>query len=168
MKEKLRELPIAIQKQVIIRYGAAAVSLILLVVSLLIAEDPYLPISLALICVFFLFSASQLLYLALSGHLIEISGECIKVERTPIRRRPKALYLQIESQVVRLQITGKQRDVDAGDQVTVYVSDNAPVYENEGCQQLSGYLAISIQRGYELQRHRVRRSEGWPRRLKSV
>ena len=40
MKEKLRELPIAIQKQVIIRYGAAAVSLILLVVSLLMAEDP--------------------------------------------------------------------------------------------------------------------------------
>lgn len=151
MKEKLRELPIVIQKQVIIRYGAAAVSLILLVVSLLMAEDPYLPISLALICVFFVFSASQLLYLALSGHLIEISGECIKVERTPIRRRPKALYLQIESQVVRLQITGKQRVVDAGDQVTVYVSDNAPVYENEGCQQLSGYLAISIQRGHELQ-----------------
>lgn len=151
MKEKLRELPIAIQKLVIIRYGAAAVSLILLVVSLLMAEDPYLPLSLALICVFFLFSASQLLYLALSGHLIEISGECIKVERIPIRRRPKALYLQIEPQVVRLQITSMQRDVGVGDQVTVYVSDNAPVYENDGCQQLSGYLAISIQRGHELQ-----------------
>lgn len=68
MKEKLRELPIVIQKQVIIRYGAAAVSLILLVISLLMAEDPYLPISLALICVFFLFGASQLLYLAFSGH----------------------------------------------------------------------------------------------------
>ena len=59
--------------------------------------------------------------------------------------------MKVETQVVRLQITGKQRDDDAGDQVTVYVSDNAPVYENEGCQQLSGYLAISIQRGYELQ-----------------
>lgn len=151
MKEKLRELPIAIQKQVIIRYGAAAVSLILLVVSLLMAEDPYLSLSLALICVFFLFSASQLLYLALSGHLIEISGECIKVERTPIRRRLKTIYLKVETQVVRLQITGKQRDVDAGDQVTVYVSDNAPIYENEGYQQLSSYLAISIQRGRELQ-----------------
>lgn len=151
MKEKLKGLPMAIQKQVIIRYGAAAVSLILLVISLLMAEDPYLPLSLALIFAFFLFSASQLLYLALSSHLIEISGECIRLERTPIRRRPKALYLQVEAQVVRLQITGKQRDVDAGDQVTVYVSDNAPVYENEGCQQLSGYLAISIQRGYELQ-----------------
>lgn len=151
MKEKLKGLPMAIRKQVIIRYGAAAVSLILLVISLLMAEDPYLPLSLALIFAFFLFSASQLLYLALSSHLIEISGECIRLERTPIRRRPKALYLQVEAQVVRLQITGKQRDVDAGDQVTVYVSDNAPVYENEGCQQLSGYLAISIQRGYELQ-----------------
>lgn len=151
MKEKLRELPIAIQKQVIIRYGAAAVSLILLVVSLLIAEDPYLPISLALICVFFLFSASQLLYLAFSGHLIEISGECIKVERTPIRRRPKTIYLKVETQVVRLQITGKQRDIEPGDLVTVYASDSAPVYENEGYQQLGGYLAISIQRGHELQ-----------------
>ena len=63
MKEKLRELPIAIQKQVIIRYGAAAVSLILLVVSLLMAEDPYLPLSLALICVFFLFSALSLIHI---------------------------------------------------------------------------------------------------------
>lgn len=151
MKEKLRELPMAIQKQVIIRYGAAAVSLILLVISLPMAEDPYLPLSLALIFAFFLFSASQLLYLALSGHLIEISGECIRLERTPIRRRLKALYLQVETQVVRIQITGKQRDAEPGELVTVYASDSAPVYENEGCQQLSGYLAISIQRGYELQ-----------------
>ena len=151
MKEKLKGLPMTIQKQVIIRYGAAAVSLILLVISLLMAENPYLPLSLALIFAFFLFSASHLLYLALSGHLVEISGECIKVERTPIRRRLKVLYLQVETQVGRLQSTGTQRDVDAGDQVTVYVSDNAPVYENEGCQQLSGCLAISIQRGHELQ-----------------
>lgn len=151
MKEKLRELPVAIQKQVIIRYGAAAVSLILLVISLLMAEDPYLPLSLALIFAFFLFSASQLLYLALSGHLIEISGECIRLERIPIRRRLKALYLQVETQVVRLQITGKQRDVGVGDLVTVYASDSAPVYENEGYQQLGGYLAINIQRGRESQ-----------------
>ena len=151
MKGKLKGLPMAIQKQVIIRYGAAAVSLILLVLSLLMAEDPYLPLSLALIFAFFLFSASQLLYLALSGHLIEISGECIRLERTPIRRRPKALYLQVETQVVRLQITGTLRNAEPGDLVTVYASDSAPVYENEGCQQLSGYLAISIQRGHELQ-----------------
>ena len=128
MKGKLKGLPMAIQKQVIIRYGAAAVSLILLVLSLLMAEDPYLPLSLALIFAFFLFSASQLLYLALSGHLIEISGECIRLERTPIRRRPKALYLQVETQVVRLQITGTLRNAEPGDLVTVYASDSAPVY----------------------------------------
>lgn len=151
MKEKLKGLPMTIQKQVIIRYGAAAVSLILLVISLLMAENPYLPLSLALIFAFFLFSASHLLYLALSGHLVEISGECIRLERTPIRRRLKALYLQVETQVVRFQITGKLRDVEPGDLVTVYASDSAPVYENEGYQQLSSYLAINIQRGRELQ-----------------
>lgn len=151
MKEKLKELPMAIQKQVIIRYGAAAVSLILLVISLLMAEDPYLPLSLALIFAFFLFSASQLLYLALAGHLVDICGECTRIERTPIRRRLKAIYLQVGTQVVRLQITGKQRDVEPGDLVTVYASGSAPVYESEGYQQLGGYLAINIQRGCESQ-----------------
>ena len=141
----------AIQKQVIIRYGAAVVSLILLVISLPMAEDLYLPLSLALIFAFFLFSASQLLYLALSSHLIEISGECVRLERTTIRRRLKALYLQVGTHVVRLQLTGKQRDAEPGDLVTVYTSDSVPVYENEGYQQLGGYLAINIQRGRESQ-----------------
>ena len=48
---------------------------------------------------------------------------------------------------VKVQILGKLRNVDAGDTVVVYVSDNTPVYESEGWQQLSTYWAIDILKG---------------------
>ena len=147
MREKIEKISPSLQKQIIIRYGAAAVSLLLLVVSLLLAGSLYLSFSLLILFFFWGFSASQLLHKAITDQIVVIRGHCTRVEKTPVRRRIKTLYLRSDPHIVKIQITGKLRNIDKGDIVTVYAADNAPVYENEGCQQLSAYLAIDISKG---------------------
>ena len=149
MKEKFKKIPQALQKQIIIKYGAALVSLLLMTVSLLLERNLYLPLSFLIFFAFFGFSASQLLYRSAAGQFIMICGQCIRLERTPIRRYIRTLYLWADPHTVKVQIAGKLRNINVGDAVAIYVSDNTPVYESEGYQQLSTYLAIDIFEGSE-------------------
>lgn len=150
MREKSEKISPALQKEIIIRYGAVAVSLLLLVISLLLEGSLYLSCSLLALFVFWGFSASQLLHKVITGQIVAIRGHCTRVEKTPVRRRIKTLYLRSDPHIVKIQITGKLRNIDKGDIVTVYAANNAPVYENEGCQQLSAYLAIDISKGSDV------------------
>ena len=93
------------------------------------------------------FSALQLLYRAVTDQIVVIRGHCTGLEKTPMRRRIKTLYLWSDPHTVKIQIAGKLRNVDEGDIITVYTATGTPVYENEGCQQLSTYLAIDILKG---------------------
>ena len=140
MREKFEKIPPPLQKQIIMRCGAALVSLLLMVVSLLLEGNLYLSLSVLLFFAFYGFSALQLLYRAVTDQIVVIRGHCTGLEKTPMRRRIKTLYLKI-------QIAGRLRNVDEGDIITVYTATGTPVYENEGCQQLSTYLAIDILKG---------------------
>ena len=111
MRENFEKIPPPLQKQIIMRCGAALVSLLLMVVSLLLEGNLYLSLSVLLFFTFYGFSALQLLYRAVTDQIVVI------------------------------------RNVDEGDIITVYTATGTPVYENEGCQQLSTYLAIDILKG---------------------
>lgn len=147
MREKFEKIPPPLQKQIIIRCGAALVSLLLMVVSLLLEGNLYLSLSVLLFFAFYGFSALQLLYRAVTDQIVVIRGRCTGLEKTPIRRRIKTIYLWSDPHTVKIQLAGRLRNVDEGDIITVYTATGTPVYENEGCQQLSTYLAIDILKG---------------------
>ena len=147
MREKFEKFPPPLQKQIIMRCGATLVSLLLMVVSLLLEGNLYLSLSVLLFFAFYGFSALQLLYRAVTDQIVVIRGHCTGLEKTPMRRRIKTLYLWSDPHAVKIQIAGRLRNVDEGDIITVYTATGTPVYENEGYQQLSTYLAIDILKG---------------------
>ena len=104
-------------------------------------------LSVLLFFAFYGFSALQLLYRAVTDQIVVIRGHCTGLEKTPMRRRIKTLYLWSDPHAVKIQIAGRLRNVDEGDIITVYTATGTPVYENEGYQQLSTYLAIDILKG---------------------
>ena len=142
MREKFEKIPPPLQKQIIMRCGAALVSLLLMVVSLLLEGNLYLSLSVLLFFAFYGFSALQLLYRAVTDQIVVIRGHCTGLEKTPMRRRIKTLYLWSDPHTVKIQIAGKLRNVDEGDIITVYTATGTPVYE-----KLSTYLAIDILKG---------------------
>ncbi len=149
MRDKFKKLPEALQKQVIMRLGAAALSLLLTVVVIALYRDLYLSLAFVLFSLFFGISGTVLFIRATDGKYIEIEGQCTKVERTPIRKRPKTIYLEADPHTVKLQVRDRLKKVSVGDTAIVYVSESTPVYQEEGCQILSGYLAMEIRKGSE-------------------
>lgn len=147
MKEKFKGLPAALQKQIILRLAACALSLLLFVVMLAVYRDLYQCLPFVVFCLFFGAFGALLLFRAADGKFVVVDGQCNKVERTAIRKRPKTIYFVSEPHSVKLPVRHRIKNIEAGDSVTVYVSENAPVYQEEGCQILSGYLAIEIRKG---------------------
>lgn len=78
MREKFEKIPPPLQKQIIMRCGAALVSLLLMVVSLLLEGNLYLSLSVLLFFAFYGFSALQLLYRAVTDQIVVIRGHCIQ------------------------------------------------------------------------------------------
>lgn len=113
MREKFEKIPPPLQKQIIMRCGAALVSLLLMVVSLLLEGNLYLSLSVLLFFSFYGFSALQLLYSAVTDQIVVIRGHCTGLEKTPMRRI-KTLYLWSDPHTVKIQIAGKLRNVDEG------------------------------------------------------
>lgn len=149
MKEKFKSLPEALQKQIIIQFGACALSLLLLLVVLVMYRDLYLCLSFVLFSLFFGISGVLLLLRAVDGKYVVIEGVCSKVERTALRKRPKTIYFKAELHTVKLQTRQRLKNISTGDTVVLYVSENTPVYEAEGCQILSAYLAMYVKKGAE-------------------
>ena len=81
--------------------------------------------------------------------VVVIEGECTEVERTTLRKRPKVIYFTAEPHNVKLHVRQRLRNIAVGDRLVVYASENTPVYQNEGCQILSGYLALTVKKGNE-------------------
>lgn len=147
MKEKFKDLPEALQKQIELRLAACALSLLLFVVTLAVYRDLYLCLPFVVFCLFFGVFGALLLFRATDGKFVVIEGQCSKVERTAIRKKPKIIYFVSEPHSVKLSVRHRIKNIEAGDCVMVYVSENTPVYQEEGCQVLSGYLALEIRKG---------------------
>lgn len=146
MRERMKKLPLVLQKQVIIRFGAFLLSLTFLVFMLLLYGDIYFSLTLAALGLFFGISAMSMLIKLSDGKYVVIEGKCNKVEWTAFRKRAKMLYLNCKPQV-KVCNRQKLRNFEIGDTVILYVSENTPVYEAEGYQLLSGYLAIEFWKG---------------------
>ena len=81
------------------------------------------------------------------GAYVVLSGACQRIEQTAIRRRTKVIYFTVSPHTVRVNLKRWVKDLAEGDGIVLYVADNTPVYEKDGCQVLNGYLALEIRKG---------------------
>lgn len=147
MKEQFQKLPPALQKQILIRFGAGILSLLLLIVVALLYRDPYLCISFLLFGIVFGVAGAMLLLRSLTGKYVLVEGTCQQVEQTAIRKKPKTVYFSMEPHMIKVRLRHRQKGIAVGDHIAVYVAENMPVYQEEGCEVLNGYLAMEIRKG---------------------
>ena len=148
MKEKFQKLPPALQKQILIRFGASVLSLLLLIVVALLYRDLYLCISFFAIWGCFLeLPGGLLLFRSFAGRYVLVEGVCQQIEQTAIRKKTKSIYFTTEPYVVKVRLRHRLKEIAVGDHIAVFVSDNMPVYQENGCQILNGYIAIEIKKG---------------------
>lgn len=155
MKEKFLSIPEVLRKQILLRLGGTGVGIAMLVIVLAYGGDWrfLIPcIALSTLC----FGAAAALYdRCLQGKFVVVTGTCSEIERVPLRRRIKALYLRNELHNIKLVGVRRIKNLVIGDSVTVYMADDAAVYEIDGYQVVCNYLAIEkgtkVQRGKSAQ-----------------
>ena len=150
MREKFRQLPKVLQLQVLRRFAVAVVFVIAFFITLFGFWDIYLFLPCLLFAGFFVVNALRLFYTCIRGDYISVSGTCVQVGTTAIRKRIKSLTLEYEEEAPRLltvSIHERIKRLNVGDTVTIYLSEKTPVYSRDGAYLICGYYAVEIRKG---------------------
>ena len=148
MKDKFRQFPKVLQKQILIRLTAGIVSLLMLVIILLYRGGHELMFPCIGVSAVFFISALQLYARCDEKNYVVIRGTCTEIEKTGLRRKVKDIYVKEDQFTVRIvRPTMKLRSLNVGDRITIYLADNAPVYEMDGCKVICNTLAVEKEYG---------------------
>lgn len=147
MKARFLSLPGALQAEILRRAAACTASLALFVLALMVYSDLWLCLSFAAFAAVFAAMTALLLRRCPSGQYVAVSGVCLSVERTGLRRRVKSLTVSAPPHTVKCLPRGKLSGIAVGDTVTLYIAANAPVYERDGCLLVDGCMAIEFTKG---------------------
>ena len=153
MKARFLSLPGALQTQILRRAAACAVCLALFALALMVYGDLWMCLSFSAFAAVFAAMTAQLLRRCLSGQYVAVSGVCLSVECTGLRRRVKSLTVSAPPHTVKCLLRGKLSGIAVGDTVTLYIAASAPVCERGGCLLLDGCMAIEFTKGCSNEEH---------------
>ena len=142
MKEKFMQIPQTLRKQIWLRCGGAGMGAAMLLMVLIYSTDWRFMVPCAVAAVLCLVSAALLYYRCIQGRYVEICGICTEIERSGIRKRIKAIYLQTSEYTIRVVGIKPIRNLSVGDTLTLYVADNTAVYSMDGCSVICSYIAM--------------------------
>ena len=143
MREKFMQIPQALRKQIWLRCGGAGMGAAMLLMVLIYSTDWRFMVPCAVAVVLCLANAALLYYRCIQGRYVEISGGCTEIERSGIRKKIKAIYLQTPEHTIRIVGIKPIRNLSVGDSLTLYVADNTAVYNMDGCNVICSYIAMT-------------------------
>lgn len=84
-------------------------------------------------------------YTLLCGRYLKVTGICVKVERNMTHSRPKWIILKNKQCSLRIRLQRRQARVQPGDTVTVYLRENARLYEMDKTYTVYDYIALKAE-----------------------
>lgn len=142
MKDKFLRIPAPLRRQILIRAGGCGLGLAMLLMLVACRGSWKLLLPCVILSIVCLESAAALFDRCDRKNYVVITGICTEIEKTPFRRRIKAVYLRSDPHTLRVVCVGNQRSLNIGDAIAVYVSDNTAVYDMDGCKVICTYLAL--------------------------
>lgn len=147
MKEKLYSLPRPLQKQVLIRLAAGAIFIFLMIVVLICSRDLYFALPCALLSGYLLINGGRVFYHGYRGDYVRIQGICEEIESVGIRKRIKSIRIAFDGYSVKIPVRQRMKRLAVGDTVIVYLSEKAPVYEQDGGYMICSYDTLETEKG---------------------
>ena len=143
MKEKFLKIPSALQKQLLIWFLGGALSVIILMASCFFIPDWSLIVPCILFTIACLVSGWVLWEKCVCHKYVVIEGTCTGIEQSRYRRHIRAVYILSDDHDIEIITPVVIKNLTIGDAVTVYVAENTPIYETEGCLVICSILAIT-------------------------
>jgi len=115
MKEKFMQIPAPLRRQILLRCAGAGLGVAMFLIVLIYSTDWRFMVPCAAAAVFCLSSAALLFDRCIRGKYVVITGICTEIDRTSIRKRIKAIYLQTEEHQIKLVGVRPVRNLIVGD-----------------------------------------------------
>lgn len=127
LRSRILTFPAPLQKMLLLRLFVMAAPLLLFVILLCLSGDYRLLLPPGLLFAYLLIDC-VLLYLRFSsGDYICLTGKCIGVEKSLLRKRPKRILMDVDGTRVIIQLTQTRIAAKDGNMITVYLSPGSPV-----------------------------------------
>lgn len=148
MKDAFKQIPEPLQKQILYRLGGGAAILPVSIALLFYAMDIFTVLSCAAVMLFCVVSSFLLFRRAVMGDYVVISGDCLSVALTAVRKRTKMITFHTEDgHTLQVMIKQRLKRIRTGSRITLYVAAECSVYEKGDAHLLHSYLAIDTKGG---------------------
>ena len=143
MFKAFKQIPAPLQRQILNRLGYGAAILFVAIIFLFYTMELFSIMACIFIMIFFAASSFSLFRKAVIGDYVAISGECLGVTLTAIKRNPKTIIFRTDdNRIIKVMIKQRLKKITVGSKIMLYVATNMPVYENSGVHLLNSYLAL--------------------------
>ena len=147
LKELYMHLPVTLKKQISIYVGIALLSTLLFFIVVIFSKDLVLALPCMLFSIFMIIKAVSLFYTCIVGNYIEIKGVCSDVEIVGFRKKVKSITLKAENKLLKLPIHYKLKNVNIGDNLTVYMSKHTKLYYKDDNYIAGAFYGIHVEKG---------------------
>ena len=149
MSNQFKDVPAALQKQVILRLGLGILALLLSVIVSVYYRSLYFSLPCFLLSAVLFAYGGILFYNCIKKRYLVLQGVCVDVLTTRVRRRIKSVTLMIDEKNLKLPVQKRVQAVKEGDTVTVYLSEKAPVYEDGVNYVVYSCYALEVRKEYD-------------------
>lgn len=156
MKDKFNKIPVALQKQIILRFGMGILVFFLFIIVSIYYRNLYFSLPCFLLSFVLFAYGIFLFYNCIENKYLMLEGTCVEVLTKRVRKKIKSIILMVDGKNLKLPIQKRVQTIKEGDTVTVYLSENAPVYEDDGNYIIYSYYALEVRKEYE---HEYRKRE---------
>ena len=144
MKELYLALPDVLRKQIVFHFWILILAIVLFFIVLGCFADLILALPCLFLCVFSIIRTGILFCHCAIGNYLALEGQCINVEKTAFQKRIKTVTVKTEGKELKLRASYDIRNVNIGDQVTVYLSKSTPIYMKDGTYIANNFYGICV------------------------
>ena len=144
MKEKFMGIPSILRKQIFMKLFLGILSLIICLITLFTFDELYFVVPFFVLTGVAIVGGILMLRNCLAGNYVEVKGVCENIENTAFRKRIKSVQILFDDTRIKVIIHLKKNAVKIGDNVILYVPNNAQVYEHKGGKTVCDFYALDI------------------------
>ena len=145
-RDNFKKIPEALQKEILKRIGYTALVIVVSLVLILTTKDWILCVPCLFISLYLCITAITLYINSVKGKIICITGICVEIERSRIKKNGKSISLDVEGKCVKLPFKRRIKGVQAGSMVSVYMNEKTKVYNNQFGFVICDYYILEVEK----------------------
>lgn len=146
MKEKFRDIPQVLKKHIIARIVVGVLSAIVSLIILFTFDGLYFAVPFIVLATVSCIGGVLMLNNCLWKRYVKITGECVDVSVTALKKRINSVTVDYEDKRIKVITRLGSKRINVGDNVDIYIPDNAQVYEKGSEKIITDFYAITVEK----------------------